>query len=125
MRVTANHCALVCLILASVFLSGQTRPHWRANGGVLPGWIVGTAGAHRYALPTPNPAPVAKTNVYGYLLATVDPAAASPGTIQFQFKELKQEDVPQLVVGAYSEQFVHWCFVDNTDVKSKAPSPEE
>src|ERR1700751_4628912 len=24
---------------------------WRTNGGVLPGWIIGTAGAERYALP--------------------------------------------------------------------------
>jgi len=25
--------------------------YWRNNGGVLPGWIVGTAGAQRYRLP--------------------------------------------------------------------------
>jgi len=25
--------------------------YWHANGGVLPGWIVGTAGAVRYPLP--------------------------------------------------------------------------
>ena len=25
--------------------------HWRLHGGVLPGWIVGTAGAVRYPLP--------------------------------------------------------------------------
>src|SRR5579884_2824494 len=33
--------------------------YWHSNGGVLPGWIVGTAGAHRYALPQPNSARVA------------------------------------------------------------------
>src|SRR5437868_10761849 len=29
-------------------------PYWNNNGGVLPGWIVGTAGAVRYRLPDPN-----------------------------------------------------------------------
>ena len=44
----------------------------RGHGGVLPGWVVGTAGAQRYQLPTPSP-PVALTNVYGSLLARVSP----------------------------------------------------
>ena len=26
-------------------------PYWQQHGGVVPGWIIGTAGAHRYALP--------------------------------------------------------------------------
>ena len=26
-------------------------PYWREHGGVLPGWIVGSAGAVRYPLP--------------------------------------------------------------------------
>ena len=29
--------------------------HWRTHGGVLPGWIVGTAGAVRYPLPPERP----------------------------------------------------------------------
>jgi len=46
--------------------------YWRANGGVLPGWIVGTAGAVRYALP-PGAARAkeAQTKIYGFLLAKV------------------------------------------------------
>jgi hypothetical protein len=92
--------------------------YWRSNGGVLAGWIAGTAGAHRYALPESNSARVAKTNVYGYLLGTVNPRGQAPGTIQFEFKEIKEPDIPQAVVQGFSPEFVHWCFVDNTDVNS-------
>src|SRR5947199_361759 len=46
--------------------------YWRKNGGVLPGWIVGTSGAVRYRLPeTATPGPNTRTDVYGYLLGTV------------------------------------------------------
>lgn len=88
--------------------------YWHKNGGVLPGWIVGTAGAHRYALPEPNPAPVARTNVYGYLLGAVDPS----GRIDFQFKEINEADIPESVLREFTPEFVHWCFAENTDVKT-------
>ncbi len=93
---------------------------WQSNGGVLPGWIVGTAGAHRYALPQPNAAKVAKTNVYGYLLGTVNPPGQDAGSIQFDFKQLEEKDIPAAIVHGYSQEFVHWCFVDNTDAKPGA-----
>lgn len=96
-------------------------PYWHSNGGVLPGWIVGTAGAHRYPLPEGS-GPNAKTNVYGYLLGTVNPPEQISGTIGFQFKELKESDTPESVVSAYTPQFVHWCYAENTDVKSAAAS---
>ncbi len=85
--------------------------YWRANGGVLPGWIVGTAGAVRYALPKDSPnARAAETNVYGFLLATVQPS----GEIQFTFKRLQESDVPAEVVDRYKPEFVHWCFAENS-----------
>jgi len=98
--------------------------YWRSNGGVLPGWIVGTAGAHRYPLPEPNSARVAKTNVYGYLLGTVNSNGQAPGTIQFEFKEIKEQDVPQAIVHGFSQEFVHWCFVNNTDAKQAASAAQ-
>ena len=98
-------------------------PYWRSNGGVLPGWIVGTAGAHRYVLPEPNTAKVAKTNVYGYLLGTVNPVGQDIGTIQFEFRQLEEKDIPTSIAQHYSQDFVHWCFVDNTDAKSSAAPP--
>src|SRR5260370_33826113 len=40
-------------------------PYWKSNGGELPGWIIGTAGAERYSLPpAPRDGPAAKTKVY-------------------------------------------------------------
>jgi hypothetical protein len=83
----------------------------RSHGGALPGWIVGTAGAVRYPLP-PNSgdAAAAVTNVYGYLLATVD---AEDGPIRFEFKQLQEQDIPAEVVGKYTASFVHECFAGN------------
>lgn len=99
------------------FMDGTfNTEYWRRNGGVLPGWIIGTAGAVRYPLP-PNAdeANAAKTNVYGYLLATVNPAGEEPGTIRFEFRELKEDSVPGDVVTKFSRPFVHECFAGNSE----------
>ncbi len=85
-------------------------PYWRSHGGVLPGWIIGTTGAIRYALP-PGAAQAkeAKTNLYGYLLATVN----ADGSIRFDFKEIREPAVPAPVVSRFTPAFVHECFVGN------------
>ena len=84
--------------------------YWRTHGGVLPGWIVGTAGAVRYALPEgSNQAKQALTKVYGYLLGTVNPE----GEIRFDFHEIKPSDVPAAVVDRFKPDFVQWCFEKN------------
>ena len=88
--------------------------YWRANGGVLPGWIIGTAGAVRYALPPEKVnANAAETNVYGFLLATVEP----DGTIHFAFQKLTPADVPSPVTERYTPEFVRWCFQENSAAK--------
>lgn len=80
------------------------------KGDVLPGWIMGTAGAVRYRLPADRAlSTVDKTDVYGYLLATVAP----DGTITFQFKDIKESDVPGSVVNDFSREQVNWCFEQN------------
>ena len=76
------------------------------------GWIIGTAGAVRYALPQPPRPADAKENVYGYLLATV----AANGTIKFEFKEVKAPDIPQPVRQRYPPNFVDWCFAHNSQI---------
>jgi hypothetical protein len=86
--------------------------YWRSHGGVLRGWVVGTAGAVRYALPSPSPK-AAMTNVYGSLLATVHPG----GEIRFKFEKINEGDVPAAVTVRHGNQFVHWCFVNNTNVR--------
>ena len=84
--------------------------YWRGNGGILPGWIIGTAGAFRYPLPPDSAdAKAAKANVYGYLLATLNP----DHTIQFKFHETAEADIPADVVARFSADFVHQCFAAN------------
>lgn len=86
--------------------------YWRSHGGVLPGWIVGTAGAVRYALPAnAKDARAAETNVYGYLLGSV----AADGKITFEFQRVVESDVPAAVSGKFTPEFVHWCFAENSN----------
>jgi hypothetical protein len=86
-------------------------PYWKEHGGVLPGWVIGTAGAARYILPIPSPK-VAITNVYGSLLATVRPG----GEIRFEFKKVSEGDTPPAVTARYGKDFVRWCHEFNTQV---------
>ena len=88
---------------------------WQKNGGVLPGWIVGTAGAQRYRLPaTASQAAMAETDVYGYLLATVEPS----GEIRFDFQKVSIDDVPSGVVHHYTYHFVDQCFSGNRSTRA-------
>ncbi len=88
--------------------------YWKQHGGVLPGWIVGTAGARRIPLP-PNSSDAhsALVNVYGSLLGTVQ----RDGEINFEFEKIEEQDVPTSVTDRYGKDFVHWCFAENTEVK--------
>ena len=97
------------------FMDGTfNTQYWNSHGGVLPGWIIGTAGAERYPLPPEKKdAKAAKTNVYGYLLATVNPEGEPPGTIKFKFQEIKENNIPADVVERFTKPAVHGCFVDN------------
>ena len=85
--------------------------YWRANGGILPGWIVGTAGAVRYKLPPEAAnARAAETNVYGFLLGSVKQI----GEIDIKFVQMNEPDVPAPILERYGPQFVHWCFAENS-----------
>jgi hypothetical protein len=88
--------------------------YWKQNGGVLPGWIVGTAGAVRYPLP-PNTSDAhgALVNTYGSLVGTVQ----TSGEINFEFEKIEENDVPETVIGRYGREFVHWCFAENSRAK--------
>lgn len=78
---------------------------------ILPGWIVGTAGAVRYRLPADvSGTSVAKTDVYGYLIGEVHP----DGTILFGFKPLSEADVPDATKQIYTDALVKSCFAGNS-----------
>ena len=108
---TAHRSVYVLASHSHYFMDGvYNTDYWRNNGGVLPGWIIGTAGAARPALPaSAADAKAAKTNVYGYLLATVNP----DHTIEFKFHEIAETDIPAGVVTRFTPDFVHQCFIGN------------
>jgi len=77
---------------------------------VLPGWIVGTAGAQRYKLPAEaTAAQHAQTNVYGYMIATVTPG----GEVSFAFERLSVDDLRAVSGSAYAESLIRWCYDRN------------
>jgi hypothetical protein len=90
-------------------------PYWHEHGGVLPGWIIGTGGAFRYALPPgAAQAKLAKTHVYGYLLATVNaPGADSRNPIHFEFREVTEAAVPADIVLRFGADLLHRCYQEN------------
>jgi len=95
---------------------------WKGNGGVLPGWIVGTAGAQRYPLPEDwRGSTESIQHVYGYLLGTVNPRAnegqAADGRIWLEFKLLNKSDVPAAVEQRFSPELVDFCFDQNASFK--------
>jgi hypothetical protein len=77
---------------------------------VLPGWIIGTAGAQRYKLPAETtPAQHAQTNVYGYMIATV----ARDGGVSFEFERLSLDDLRAISGSNYPEPLTRWCYENN------------
>ncbi len=88
-------------------------PYWRdpvQGAGVLPGWVVGTAGAQRYPLPTGiQPGTDARQHVYGYLLGHV----AKDGRISFTFRELDEAALQKTRGSDYSEEAVGLCMANN------------
>ena len=98
------------------YMSGiYDSDYWRDHGGVLPGWIVGTAGAMRYILPaTAGRAKEARQKVYGFLLGTVQPG----GAIDFAFQEIKRQDIPAAVEQRFTPAFVDECFEKNIDART-------
>lgn len=106
-------------------------PYWRdpAHGAsVLPGWVVGTAGAQRYPLPEgTQPGPDARQHVYGYLLGRVSP----DGHVSFTFRELDEAALQRTRGPDYSEDMVGFCMANNPatlppppkKVSCEAPSP--
>ena len=82
--------------------------YWKDE--VLPGWIIGTAGAVRYPLPKgAAEGRKAVTNVYGYLLATV----ANDSSISFAFHQLAVADLLRANQSKQPASLVRWCFDQN------------
>ena len=91
-------------------LSDPYKTSCRKSEDVLPGWIVGTAGAVRYRLPIDHAgSSFARTDVYGFLLATVSPE----GHITFAFNEVTEPETSPDTLLRYGKDTVHECFAGN------------
>ena len=90
---------------------------------ILPGWIVGTAGAVRYELPKDLTGAEAPQNeLYGYLLGRV----GEDGAIQFEFRpiEKKLTAIPESVRKLFTDPFVQQCLEGNHS-SSKPEGPPQ
>jgi len=86
-------------------------PYWKQHSGpVVPGIIIGSAGAHRYQLPK-EADKVSKTNIYGYLQGSVH----ADGTIDFALHELSESDLVQSKWPNAPLDAIHECFIHNSD----------
>jgi Calcineurin-like phosphoesterase len=93
-------------------------------GEAIPGWIVGTTGAVRYALPEgASRARESKTDIYGFLVGTVEPAGEKPGTLRLDFQEIAEKDIPPETVKRFGPEFVHKCFEGNRRAPAATPTP--
>jgi hypothetical protein len=83
------------------------------KGKVLPGWIVGTAGAVRYRLPKGvSTSPSAMTDVYGFMLVSVQP----DGAISTSFHKLSMEDLEH-ASPSVPQALVRWCYEQNKQME--------
>jgi hypothetical protein len=95
-------------------------PFWKQyTKTVLKGIIIGSAGAHRYALPR-EADKESKSRVYGFLQATVH----ADGTIDFKLHELSEDDLIQVKWPEAPLGEIHWCYAHNNDLDD-APKAEK
>ncbi len=71
------------------------------DGQVLPGWVVGTAGAVQYR-------PESEPTQYGYALVAVQP----DGTLDVRFREVTRAS-PPLATGPGADRLTDFCFDQN------------
>jgi hypothetical protein len=86
-------------------------PYWKQHSNhVVPGIIIGSAGAHRYRLPA-TADKASKTHIYGYLQGTVK----ADGSIDFALHELSEADLVASKWPNAPLDAIHECFVHNAD----------
>ena len=86
-------------------------PFWKQRSStVVPGVIIGSAGARRYQLPK-EAKKGSKTHVYGYLQATVQP----DGSISFALHELSENDLTQNKWPNAPLDAIHECYIHNSE----------
>ena len=85
--------------------------YWKERSTtVVPGWIMGAAGAHRYQLPK-TAHKGAKSHFYGFMQGTVH----VDGSIDFSVHELSEQDLIQVKWPNAPLDAIHECFIHNAD----------
>lgn len=88
-------------------------PFWKERSKtVVPGLIIGAAGAHRYQLPK-TAKKGAKTMIYGFVEGTVH----ADGSVDFELKELSEQDLVNAKWPNAPNDAIHECFIHNGDTK--------
>jgi hypothetical protein len=107
--------------LSDIYNTGK----WQANGGVLPGWIVGTAGAQFYSVP-PGLKDFAKyaQGQYGYVVVTVNSSRASRDPVQLKFVQIKESEISPDLVNKFGADTVRFCFSENWRATMYQQSPQ-
>ena len=105
-RVRARGKQVLVLASHSHYVEPNAYDTPELKGHVLPGWIIGTAGAEQYRLDIK----------YGYLLVEVKP----DGTLSPSFQPVNR-DSPPLVPGEGGTQLTRYCFEKN----KRLPDPNE
>ncbi len=86
-------------------------PYWKQHSNhIVPGLIIGTAGAHRYLLPK-NADKTARQHIYGFIQGIVHP----DGSIDFKLHELSEDNLKQHRWPDAPLDAIHECFVNNSD----------
>ena len=91
-------------------------PYWKQHtANVVPGWIIGTAGAHRYKLS--NEADKGSlTDIYGYMQGTVQ----SDGSIDFALHQISEDDLVRSKWPNARLDAIHECYIHNSDSSAEA-----
>jgi len=91
---------------------------WQKEDIVLPGIIIGSAGAQRYLLPD-TASKDSLTHIYGYLQATVE----ADGQVKFVLHQISEEEMLAHKWPQAPDAVVHECFIHNAQVPAAAAKP--
>ncbi len=88
-----------------------STPYWKQHSNrIVPGWIIGSAGARRYPLPR-DAEKTAKTHIYGFMQGQVH----ADGQIDFKLHELSEDDLVKSRWPNAPLAAIHECVIGNAD----------
>jgi hypothetical protein len=92
---------------------------WQKEGTVLPGIIIGSAGAQRYVIPPTADQVHSKTDIYAYLRATVH----QDGKVDFSLEKIDADKILAVKWPNAPLSQVQWCIDHNTLTSDPKKNP--